>query len=89
MHGAYIMAEQGGNMLPLTAPKVSSNKIYYQKYLPPILKKSKYIKKMLKKVLKSYLPKKKKKKKIAKSGIRTEKRGLALKSWELRICVFL
>ena len=44
---------------------------------------------MLKKVLKCYLPKKKKKKKFAKSGIRTENKGLALKTGELHICVFL
>ena len=69
MHGAYIMAEQGGNMLPLTAPKVSSNKIYYQKYLPPNIEKVKIHQKNAQKSPKVLSSKKKKKKKNSQKAV--------------------
>ena len=66
-------------MLPLTARKVSSNKIYYQKNLPPNIEKVKihtHIKKKKKKAQKS--PNfNQKKKKNRKSGIQIENKRLA------------
>ena len=62
MHGAYIMAEQGGNMLPLTAPKVSSNKIILSEVFAPNIEKVKIHQKNAQKSPKVLSSQKKKKK---------------------------